>query len=126
MLFPIARFGHQYRRRGERIVVRLTRLRALTELQHPGRAAVHAGGTTNTLRVLHGQSFIGETHDVNALVAHRRANVAADAFFFIGKNAKTRKSRINMHQSGYWAGKTTPNTSRKPEITPYADDSRMK
>src|SRR5437879_11620409 len=49
------------------------------EGQGARRALLDAGRAADALGVLHGEALVGEVHDVDALVADRRADVARDA-----------------------------------------------
>src|SRR2546422_8794484 len=55
----------------------------LPELEHARRAALNARRAAHAFRVLHGQALVREVHDVDALVADRRADVARDALLLV-------------------------------------------
>src|ERR1700693_2905263 len=52
----------------------------ISERKHAGRALLHASRAANALRILHGQAFISEIHDVDPLMTDRSADVAGNAF----------------------------------------------
>ena len=81
-----------------------------------------ARGTTDAFRILHGQTFVREVHDVDALMADRSANVARNAFRFLGENPKARKACIDMHERGERTKETAPDAARVFKIKTDADD----
>src|SRR4051812_43132352 len=85
-----ARFRHLYRRRLQPIKNRLAIPADAPESQHARRAALHASRAAHALRIFHRAALIGEAHDVDALVADRRTNIARNAFFFFRKDSKAR------------------------------------
>ena len=95
----------------------------MSEGEDAGGTLLHARGTAHALRILHGQAFVREVHDVDALMADRSANVAGNAFRFFGENPKAREARINMHERGERTKETAPDAARIFEIETDANDS---
>src|SRR5450432_96466 len=85
-----------------------------TKTQHTGRALLHAGRASHAFRVLHGQALVREAHDVDALVTNARANIARDAFLFLGEDAEFSETRIDVHQRGQRAGEAAPDAAAEP------------
>src|SRR2546421_12694964 len=85
-----------------------------------------ASGTTDAFWILHRQTFVGEVHDVDPLMADRSANVAGNAFRFLGENPKARKACIDMHERGERTKETAPDPARVFEIKTDANDATEK
>ena len=82
-----------------------------SEVEHSSRALLNAGGATNTFGILHGLAFVGKVHDVNALVAHRGADITGDTFFLVGKDTELSEAGIDVHQGCQWAGEAAPDSA---------------
>lgn len=65
--------------------------------EHAGRAALHAGRAADAFGVAHAEALVGEVHDVDALVADRRADVAGDALFLVRENSEAREAGVDVH-----------------------------
>ena len=51
-----------------------------------GRTLLDTGGATHAFGIFHGQTLVREVHDIDPLMTDRGANIARDAFLFVGKN----------------------------------------
>lgn len=71
-----------------------------SEGEYSSRAALDAGGASNAFGILHRDSFVGEVHDVDALVADGGADVAGDAFAFVREDPELREARVDVHEGG--------------------------
>src|SRR5262245_41635405 len=116
-------FGHQHRRGGDGLEDGLAAAPDPPEAERAGRTGVHAGRAAHALGVLHRQPLVGEAHDVDALVAHRRAHVAADALLLVGEDAETGEARVDVHERRQRAGEATPDAPGEPEVEADADDA---
>ena len=93
------------------------------EGERPRRAGLDAGGAAHALGVLHRQALVGEVHDVDALVADRRADVAGDALLLVGEDAEPREARVDVHERRERAGEAAPDAAGEPEVEAHADDA---
>src|SRR5262245_15227098 len=87
------------------------------------RAALHAGPAAHALRVLHRPALPGEAHDIDALVAHGRADIARNALLLLGEDAEAREPRDDVHPRRERAGEAAPGAPAEPEIRTVAEDA---
>ena len=80
------------------------------------RALLNTSRTTHTFWIFHRQTFIGEVHDIDSLMADGGADIARDTLMLVGKDPVTREPGIDVHQGCEGAGKATPDAPAKPEV----------
>jgi hypothetical protein len=95
----------------------------MAEGEDASRTLLDAGGATDALGVLHRQTFVREVHDVDALVADRGADVAGNAFRFLGENPEAREARVDVHEGRERTEEPAPDTTRVFEVKAYAEDA---
>src|ERR1700686_691700 len=82
-----------------------------------------AGGATHAFGVLHGQTFVREVHDVDALVADRGADVAGNAFRFLRENPEPREARVDVHEGRERTKEPAPDAPRVFEVKAHANNT---
>ena len=94
-----------------------------TKIENAGRAGLNAGGAANAFGIFHGFAFVGEGHDVDALVADAGADVAGDAFILIRENSKAGEAGVDVHQRGERTGEPAPDSAGEMEVEGDAEDA---
>src|SRR5437588_11403142 len=95
----------------------------MAEGQNASGTLLDAGGATDTLGILHRQTFVREVHDVDALVADRGADVAGNAFRFLRENPEAGKASVDMHEGRERTKEPAPDAPGVFEVKADANDS---
>src|SRR5262249_22079522 len=65
-------------------------------------------------------------HDVDALMADARADVARDALLLLRQNAEAAEPRVHVHERRERAREAAPHAAAEPEVEPESDDPAEK